>query len=167
MVKSLRKLLVTGLCAALMGAGILCGCSGVSTVTDDETAKNRQYMASVNQIMVDIQSSLEDFNGAVGAGDIVAMKTQLANTAACLESLNKVDAPASLRDIQQDYVDGANALQSALGDYITLYSEIDIASADGSLDWGAYGDRLNEINSTYQEGIAKLQAGDEAAASKE
>ena len=167
MKKSFKTVLVAGLCAAMMSVGLLGGCAGANSALDDETAKNRQFMASVNQVMVDIQSSLDGFNDAVGAGDVVAMKTQLDNTADCLEALRKIEAPAGLSEIKQDYVDGTTALQGALGDYITLYSEIAAATADAPFDWTAYGDRVAAITASYQDGIAKLQAGDEAAASKE
>lgn len=165
--KGFKSVLIAGLCSAVMGVSLLGGCAGTNAALDDETAKNRQFMASVNQVMVDIQSSLDGFNDAVGAGDVVAMKTQLDNTADCLDALGKIEAPAGLGDIKQDYVDGTTALQNALGDYITLYSEIASATESAPFDWNAYGDRVAEINTSYQDGIAKLQAGDEAAASKE
>lgn len=167
MKKAFKSVLVTGLCAAVMGVGLLSGCAGANAALDDETAKNRQFMASVNQVMVDVQSSLDGFNDAVGSGDVVAMKTQLDNTGDCLDVLRKIEAPSGLGDIKQDYVDGTEALQNALGEYITLYSEIAAATEDTPFDWDAYSDRISGINSSYQDGIAKLQAGDEAAASKE
>lgn len=167
MKKRFKSVLVAGLCAAIMSVGLLSGCAGANSALDDEAAKNRQFMAAVNQVMVDIQSSLDGFNDAVGAGDVVAMKTQLDTTADCLDALNKIEAPAGLGDIKQDYVDGTASLQSALSDYIALYSEIAAATDTASYDWNAYGDRIAEINTSYQDGIAKLQAGDEAAASKE
>lgn len=167
MKKGFRSVLMAALCTAVLGVGLLGGCAGANSALDDETAKNRQFMASVNQVMVDIQSTLDGFNDAVGAGDVVAMKTQLDNTADCLDALNKIEAPAGLNDIKQNYVDGTTALQNALGDYITLYSEIAAATDDAPFDWNAYGDRVAAINTSYQDGIAKLQAGDEAAASKE
>ena len=119
--KGFKSVLIAGLCSAVMGVSLLGGCAGTNAALDDETAKNRQFMASVNQVMVDIQSSLDGFNDAVGAGDVVAMKTQLDNTADCLDALGKIEAPAGLGDIKQDYVDGTTALQNALGDYITLF----------------------------------------------
>lgn len=167
MKKAFKSALMAGLCATIMGAGLLSGCAGANSALDDETAKNRQFMATVNQVMVDVQSALAGFNDAVGSGDVVAMKTQLDNTADCLETLNKIEAPAGLSDIKQDYVDGTQALQGALSDYVTLYSEISAATENAPFDWSAYSDRVAQINSTYQDGIAKLQAGDEAAASKE
>ena len=164
---SFRQVIVTGLCATLMGISLLCGCSGASTVVDDEAAQNRQFMASVNQIMVAMQSSFDGFNEAVGSGDIVAMKFRLDSVSDCIGQLDKLDAPEDLADIKQNYVEGVTALQSAIEAYTALYSEIASTEDRSAVDMSSFADRLSEINATYQDGIAKLQAGDEAAASKE
>ena len=86
------------------------------------------------------------------------------NAFKALDSLSSQDAPDSLKDIKQQYVDGCADLETALSDYVTLYAEIDSATDTQPFDWSSYDERLAAIQSSYDSGIAKLEAGDKAAA---
>ncbi len=165
--KRLAKTCMAAACAVVMALASLTGCAGNKAAVDETAAQNRQFMASVNQVMVDVQSALEDFSDAVGSGDVVSMKTQAGNAADCVEALDKLEAPDALKDIKQDYVDGVTSLQKSLDDYIALYADIASATQDAAFNWSSYSDRIADIKASYDEGIAKLQAGDKAASEKE
>lgn len=155
------------LAGSLAGAA-LCGCMAPATsALTEEQSSNRQFMAQVNQTMVDFQERLDGFNDAVSAGDLVGMRTQADSAFRVLDSLEKLEAPEALSDVKQGYVEGCAAMRTALSDYIDLYGEMEGATEADPFDWGTYDDRLAEVKQSYEEGLAKLQEADEAAAAKE
>lgn len=151
--------------AGILGMGVLGGCAAqqTSAVTEAQS-ENRAYMTQVNQTMETLKDRLASFSDAVSRGDVVNMRTQADNAFKALDSLSSQDAPDSLRDIKQQYVDGCADLETALSDYVTLYAEIDSATDTQPFDWFSYDERLAAIQSSYDSGIAKLEAGDKAAA---
>ncbi len=130
----------------------------------EEQAANRQYMAQVNQLMDDLDDRLDQFDDAVSRGDVVTMRTQADNAFSVLDQLSNVTVPDSLQEIQTDYVNGCNSLKDALNSYIDLYTEISSATSAQPFDYSTYDSRLAAIQSTYNDGIASLQAGDQKAA---
>lgn len=165
-VQQLKKWGVFMCALALVGA-VLAGCSAGTSPEAEQQAQNRQFMAQINQTMVDLNEKLDAFNEAVASGSVVNMRTQADNAFRVLDSLENLEAPEGLEDIKQDYIDGATELESALNAYIDLYTEIDSATEEAPFDWSTYDSRMSDIKASYDDGIAKLQAGDEAAAGKE
>ncbi len=165
-VQQLKKWGVLVCALALVGA-VLAGCAGGTSPEAEQQAKNRQFMAQINQTMVDLNEKLDAFNEAVATGSVVNMRTQADNAFRVLDSLENLEAPEGLEDIKQDYIDGATELEGALNAYIDLYTEIDSATEEAPFDWSTYDSRMSDIKASYDDGIAKLQAGDEAAAGKE
>lgn len=155
------------MCALALVSAVLVGCASGNSPEAEQQAKNRQFMAQVNQTMEDLNEKLESFNDAVASGDIVNMRTQADSAFKVLGSLDNLEAPEGLEDIKQDYIDGATELEGALNAYIDLYTEINSATDDAPFDWSTYDGRMSDIKASYDDGIAKLQAGDEAAANKE
>ena len=47
--------------------------------------------------------------------------------------------------------------------YIELYTEIDSATEDQPFDYSTYDQRIQDIKKQYDEGIGKLQSGDNKA----
>ena len=123
-------------------------------------------MTQVNQTMEDLQSRLDGFTDAVSRGDLVGMRTQADNAYKALDELGKLNVPDDLKDIQQEYVDGTNKLKDALNAYIELYTEIDSATEAQPFDYSTYDQRVADIKSLYDEGIGKLQSGDNKASEK-
>ena len=123
-------------------------------------------MTQVNQTMEDLQSRLDGFTDAVSRGDLVGMRTQADNAYTALDELGKLNVPDDLKDIQQEYVDGTNKLKDALNAYIELYTEIDSATEAQPFDYSTYDQRIADIKSQYDEGIGKLQSGDNKASEK-
>ena len=116
--------------------------------------------------MEDLQSRLDGFTDAVSRGDLVGMRTQADNAYKALDELGKLNVPDDLKDIQQEYVDGTNKLKDALNAYIELYTEIDSATEAQPFDYSTYDQRIADIKSQYDEGIGKLQSGDNKASEK-
>jgi len=151
-----------------LGSTALAGCLGAPSATmTEEQASNRQFMAQVNQTMVDFQDRIDGFNDALSAGDLVGMRTQADNAFRVLDALEKLEAPEALADVKQGYVDGCAAMKEALSDYVALYGDIEGATEADPFDWGTYDSRIAEVKQDYDDGLAKLQAADEAAAAKE
>ena len=151
--------------AGALGASVLGGCVAqqTSAVTEAQS-ENRAYMTQVNQTMETLKDRLTSFSDAVSRGDVVTMRTQADNAFKALDSLSSQDAPDALKDVKQQYVDGCASLESALNDYVMLYSEIDSATDEQPFDWSTYDQRIAAIQSSYDSGIAKLEAGDKTAA---
>ncbi len=151
--------------AGALGASVLGGCVAqqTSAVTEAQS-ENRAYMTQVNQTMETLKDRLTSFSDAVSRGDVVTMRTQADNAFKALDSLSSQDAPDALKDVKQQYVDGCASLESALSDYVTLYSEIDSATDEQPFDWSTYDQRIAAIQSSYDSGIAQLEAGDKTAA---
>lgn len=151
-----------------LGALALPGCSA-TPAPDAEAqaqAENRQYMTQVNQAMEDLSERLSSFNEAVSRGDVVTMRGAAEEASKAIASLESLEAPEALSGIRQGYVDGCNALKGALDSYVSLYAEIESATEEAPFDYSAYADRIQEIQSLYDEGIAKLEEADGAAAAE-
>lgn len=149
----------------VLGASALGGCATQQTSSATEAqSENRAYMTQVNQTMDTLKDRLNSFSDAVARGDVVSMRTQADNAFKTIDSLSSQDAPDALKDIKQQYVDGCNDLESALNDYISLYTEIESATDAQPFDWSTYDQRIAAIQASYDTGISKLEAGDKAAA---
>ena len=160
-------------CAGLLCAGALCasvvaGCDSTtaSTVTEEQQA-NRDYMAQVNQRMESLDADLEKFSDAVARQDVVSMRTQAESAFKALDALSTVEAPEALADVHASYVSGSAELREALSAYIDLYTEIQSATEQAPFDWSTYDQRIAAIQQLYNDGLAALGSGDEAAAGKE
>ena len=155
-------------CSGVLAVAMLAGCttSQGSTATDEQKA-NREYMSTVNQKISSLEDTLSDFKDAVSREDVVNMKTTAASAGKVLDELASVEAPDELADIQSNYVDGTKALEEALNSYVDLYTEIDSATDANPFDWSTYDARVAAIQQQYDQGVASLKAGDEAAADKQ
>lgn len=154
-----RVLLVLAMC--VMCATVLAGCSGNNAETDAQT-QNRQYMTNVNQIMEDLNTNMQDFATAVQDGEVISLSSQLDSVNDSVEKLKALSVPDAMKDIQSQYVAGSEELQTALQLYVQLYEDVE-APASGSFDYGTYSDRLAEVQSHYDAGIAALQDADSKA----
>ncbi len=156
-------------CAAALCVALVSGCTSnaaTSTLTEEQQA-NRTYMADVNLTMESLGADLEKFNDSVARKDIVSMRVQADNAFKTLDRLSALTVPEALSDVHQSYVSGANSMKEALTAYINLYAEIESASEQAPFDWSTYDQRVAAIQQRYDEGIAALKSGDEAAAAKE
>lgn len=154
-------------CTGVLAAAMLAGCTAPQSTVTDEQKANREYMSEVNQKVSSLNDALSDFNDAVSREDVVNMKTTAANAGKVLDDLAAIEAPDDLADIQTNYVDGTKALESALNSYVDLYTEIDSATDASPFDWSSYDSRIAAIQQQYDQGVASLKAGDEAAADKQ
>ena len=142
------KVLVAMFAGVLMVAA-LGGCAQQDTAAAQQQSENRQYMTQVNQTMDDLKSRLESFTDAVSRGDVVGMRTQADNAFKAIDDLSNLNVPDALKD--------------ALNSYIDLYTEIDSATEEQPFDYSTYDQRIQDIKSKYDEGIGKLQSGDNKA----
>lgn len=149
----------------VLGALSIAGCATTATSDPeaDAQAQNRQFMTQVNQTMEDLSDRLDSFNDAVSRGDVVTMRGEADNAYKCISSLESLEAPEALKDIKQGYVDGCNDLKGALDSYISLYAEIESATEEAPFDYSTFEGRVQEIQSLYDQGIAKLQEADDKA----
>ncbi|HIW76242.1 MAG TPA: hypothetical protein H9877_06370 [Candidatus Gordonibacter avicola] len=154
---------ICALCAGVLFVATLSGCAAQETAATKQQAENRHYMTQVNQTMEDLQSRLDGFADAVSRNDVVGMRTQADNAYKALDDLNKLEVPDQMKDIQKEYVDGTNELKDALNAYIELYTEIESATDAQPFDWSTYDSRIADIKKSYDEGIGKLQSGDNKA----
>lgn len=154
---------MVAVCAGVLMVAALGGCAQQDTAATQQQSENRQYMTQVNQSMDDLKTRLESFTDAVSRGDVVGMRTQADNAFKAIDDLNNIDVPDALKDIQAEYVDGSNDLKDALNSYIELYTEIDSATEDQPFDYSTYDQRIQDIKKQYDEGIGKLQSGDNKA----
>ena len=152
--------------AATLAIGALAGCTG-QTAGSEQQDVNRQYLSQVNQVMDDLETSLASFTDAVSRNDVVGMQTQAENALSKLDSLDSIEAPEELSEVQQSYQDGTAQLREALSSYVALYTEISSATESQPFDWSTYDARLAEIQDKYDAGIDALEAGDKAAAEVE
>ena len=166
MERSKRIRAVATVLAAALALFVLGGCAQQGTAANQQQSQNRTYMAQVNQVMEDLKGRLEGFSDAVSRGDVVGMRTQADNAFKAIDDLNGLEVPDDLKDVQQEYVDGAAKLEEALSEYVSLYTEIDSATDAQPFDWASYDDRVAQIQSLYDEGTGKLQSGDNKASEK-
>ena len=150
-------------CAAVFAACLMTGCFGGPAATmSEEQQANRAYMSQVNQTMEELDSSLDGFVDAVSRGDVVNMRSQADNAYKTLDKLESIEVPDAMADIQESYVEGTSKLREALDGYIELYTD----ASNPGFDWSGYDKRIAEIQKLYDDGVAALEAGDEAAAQK-
>ena len=166
MKRSKYSRVLTALMAGVLMVAALAGCAQQDTAATEQQSQNRQYMTQVNQVMEDLQSRLTGFTDAVSRSDVVGMRTQADNAFKAIDDLGNLEVPDDLKDIQQEYVDGVNDLKDALNAYIDLYTEIDSSTDAQPFDWSTYNDRISQIQKQYDEGVGKLQSGDNKASEK-
>ena len=152
--------LMAVICAMALSAA-LAGCASGASSSAAAQKDNRAYMSQVNETMVELDASLEQFVDAVSRGDVVNMRTQADNAYKYLDKLADIKAPEELKDVREAYVSGTAKLREALDDYIALYTEM--ANGTGS-ETTSYDARISSIQAKYDEGVALLQKGDAIAA---
>lgn len=155
--------LIALVCGVALTLGILSGCMAQPTGASQEQQANRTYMTKVNQAMEDLNSRLQSFDDAVARGDAVTMRTQADNAYEVIDTLDAIDTPEAMKDLQKDYVDGCTALKEALNAYVDLYTEVDSATEAHPFDYGTYDERIKAIQDKYNEGIQKLKDADDEA----
>ena len=154
-------------CAAVLALA-LTGCTSDSLSTmmggNNEQAKaqaaNRAYMSSVNQCIDTLNERLDSFEEAVANGDMVSLKTKAAKAGEVVTQLEGITAPDDLADVHAAYVEGCKDLNDALAAYVELYSEAKKGKTD------SFEAKLKAIQHKYDQGIAKIKEGDDAAAAK-
>ena len=162
MAKRITKLAAVACMAVLVLA--LSGCFGQPSQANDPNRQYRTYMSQVNQIMVEFEEGLASFNEAVSRNDVVNMGNQLDQALKSLDKLETLEAPSSMANVHKDYVDAAGKLETALRDYVDVYTEIDAAVKAEKADWSDYKDRIATIQERYDEGVKALEEADAAAA---
>ena len=147
---------------AALCVGLIAGCAAPASNVDSAQQENRTYMSKINALMEELGTDLESFVDAVSRNDLVNMRTQADNAFKVLDDLEALEAPDSLSDVRQGYVDGTGKLRDALKSYIDLYTDIESSSFDQS----TYERRLSDVQSLYDEGVDLLKKADETAAGK-
>ena len=123
-------------------------------------AANRAYMSSVNQCIDTLNERLDSFEEAVSNGDVVSLKTKAAKAGEVVAQLEAITAPDDLSDVHAAYVEGCKNLDEALSAYVELYSQAKKGKTD------SFEAKLKAIQHKYDQGIAKIKEGDDAAAAK-
>ncbi|MBR5258985.1 MAG: hypothetical protein IKV48_00625 [Eggerthellaceae bacterium] len=152
------------LCVAFAGAIVaaaLVGCAGTQSATNDAQTENRQYMAALNQGMDELANKLDSFNDAVTRNDVVSMRTQAEKAFKQIDKIEAIEAPEALADVKEGYIEGCLMLESALGQYIDLYTQLDSGAV--TADSEEYANALADIQANYDSGIAKLEETDKLA----
>lgn len=160
MIKTFASRFVVIACVCAFAFAALTGCMQQTSAANDEQAANRQYMADVNQKIDVLGERLEDFNDAVARGDVVAMRTHANAAFEAIDEIAALEAPDALAELETGYVEGCTLLKDALNSYIELYAEVESSSADKPFDRSKYEKRLEDIQSTYDAGIALLEETD-------
>ncbi len=159
--KALTRIAAIACVCTLIGVALV-GCTTAPPKNDEQTA-NRQYMSQVNQIAESLKVRMESFSDAVSRNDLVGMKTQADNAFKVIDELNNITPPDNLKDIQGEYSAGCNDLRDSLNGYISLYSDIESASAAAPFDYASYASRLDQCQQKYNSGIDHLKNGDQKA----
>lgn len=138
----------------------LAGCSLNRTAASDgdQASDNRQYMASLNQQMSDLQTEMDAFQKAVAAGDVVSMRAQQQTVDGTITAVKAADAPERLQSVKDNYVDALDTLDGALDGYVSLYSDVQ----RGAVSSDGYDQRLSAVQDAYNSGIEKVKAADAA-----
>jgi hypothetical protein len=163
MKKSLLMRLLVVACGVALVLGTFVGCQSTTSEEAQHQLANRTYMSSVNSVIETLNTKLAKFDEAVAEGNIVNMRSTAKEAFACIDDLKAIETPDSMKDLQSNYVDGCEKLQTALNDYIDLYSDVYATPEGESFDSSEYNERLKTIQDTYTEGIDKLKAADDAA----
>lgn len=149
------------LCAAVATALVFAGCAPAGpTEAEQAQQANRAYMSQVNQLMEELNGTLDGFVDAVAHDDSAAMDVAAGNAKRVIDKLSALEPPEIFKDVQEQYAGATQKLSAALDDYIALYAE---AKKAPEADYSA---RLAEVQKAYDEGIAALKAADDAVASK-
>ncbi len=166
--KSKMKIQVSGIVLSIvMAMVLLTSCVGQAPSATDEQVGNREYMAEVSVVVHDLELSLSEFSGAASNKDIVAMKEILKQASKAIESLEKIEYPEGLGEVHDSYTQGAQALESALSDYVDLY-ENTLSLPEGSQPSIEDIEKSKQdIEKKYNEGVELLEKADELAISME
>lgn len=159
---SMKSRIILALTLCVTCLTLLVGCSSNSAQSDDPQTQNRQYMASVSQIMNDINTQMEDFSDAIKDGEIISLSSQLNTVSSKIDDLKALKVPDAMKDIHSSYVEGAEELKAALDGYVSLYQDIK-APASGSFDYSTYASRLDEVQKHYDAGVEALKDADKKA----
>lgn len=159
---SMKSRIILALTLCVTCLTLLVGCSSNSAQSDDPQTQNRQYMASVSQIMNDINTQMEDFSDAIKDGEIISLSSQLNTVSSKIDDLKALKVPDAMKDIHSSYVKGAEELKAALDGYVSLYQDIK-APASGSFDYSTYTSRLDEVQKHYDAGVEALKDADKKA----
>lgn len=157
--KHLKKYIAIIAGAALLVCA-LAGCSATQTQSaeDQAAAQNRQYMATLNQQMDDLQTTMNSFQEAVSNKDVVGMQAQASNVDKIVDSVKNTDATDRLKTVKDDYVDALCTLDDAMDAYVSLYTDVQ----NGTVDTETYNQRLTDVQNAYNDGMNKLQGADQA-----
>ena len=138
----------------------LCSCSSNADQKKDDAQLNREYMSSVNRISAEAAESLAGFGEAAAEDDLAAMRLAAADAAKTLEKISELDAPKALAEVHSEYQDGAEALSTALTDYIAVYADVQNGEATNAELEAA----LADIEALYASGIEHLSKADSMVA---
>lgn len=149
---------VAAVACAVACALAITGCTTQSaSSTTSEAEQNRQYMATLNQQVTDIQTDLVAFQDAVAKQDAVTMKAQLSSVDKLIDSVKNTDCSSTLQPAKDAYVDALCSLDDALESYVTLYTDV----ANGTIDSATYNERLSSVQSAYDAAMDKLKSADD------
>lgn len=153
-----RSIRVAAAACAVACALVVTGCVAQSTTgVTSEAEQNRQYMATLNQQVTDIQEDLTAFQDAVAKQDAVTMQAQLSSVDKVIESVKNTDCTSKLQPAKDLYVDALCSLDDALASYVSLYTDV----ANGTVDSATYDERLSSVQSAYNEAMDKLKSADD------
>jgi len=152
-----RILLALTLCVTCLVMMVGCAMNPAANANDPQT-QNRQYMSSVNSIMGTMNENLGAFETAVKEGDVVSLDTQAKAVDKAVSDLKALTVPENMQEIHDQYVKGAEELQTAFNSYLDLYQSVKQGG-----DTAGYADALAEIQTHYDAGIAALQEADNKA----
>lgn len=160
MAKRITALILAG----ALAAAALSGCTGLqqNSAEAEAQAANRQYMSQVSAVTEELAEKLGAFDDAVAAGDAVTMRLTADEAFRTLDSLDALEAPDVLKEVQAGYGEGAAKLEEALNGYLDLYNQAE-AAGDRGMNDATYAEQLAAVQATYDEGIAKLQETDQKA----
>lgn len=144
-------------------AVVLAGCASMPGQIDEEAEQanaNRQYMAQLNSEMADLQQVMDDFQVAVSERNTVAMRAQTQKADRIIADIDASEPTEKLADAKDLYVDALTTLNDAMKDYADLYMQVE----NSGIDAEELEQRVEAVQSAYDEGVEKLQAADEAVA---
>lgn len=147
---------VSMLAAALLLAS--CGAFAPGAEQGDTAQDNRQYMASLNQQMFDLQEAMNDFQDAVSNQNTVAMKTAMAEVEKVLATVDNQKAPDSLKDVKKQYSAALTSLNDAMSAYVDVYEQVQ----EGSLNGSDAAEEIEKVQDAYDESVDLLKDADEA-----
>ena len=156
-----KAMVVAALACAFVLA--LAGCMSVPDQIHEETEganAQRQYMAQLNEEMAGLQQVMDDFQVAVSEQNTVAMKAQIQKSDRIVANIEASEPTEELANVKELYVDALQTLNGAMVDYADLYMQVE----NSGIDADEFEQRIEEVQSAYDEGVEKLQAADDAVA---